>query len=97
MADDIQQLKVEMLKSRGEIRIGMLKHTSERYKVEDYDTESRNNIFLMRWGAAWSALRKSWKLFKQALYLGDIERQESYMKRINNIRLAMGLEGEELT
>jgi hypothetical protein len=49
----------------------MLKHLSERYNLEDYDTTDRNSIYIpelqMSWGEAWSALKKSWKLLSKLL------------------------------
>jgi len=68
----------------------MLKHLSVR--LEDYDTESRNNIYIPElactWGSAWSSLRKSRKLLKQALKEGDEERVELLKARITKIKTA---------
>lgn len=78
--------------------LGMLKHRSERFDVDSMDWQERNMIYTpelqMTWSGAWSALKKSWKLLKQALKEGNYERAEELKMRITKIRTEMGLEGD---
>lgn len=76
----------------------MLKHLSSRFDLESLDHEERNAICIpelgMTWGAAWSAIRNSWKRFYIAKANGNAEEVEMLLERITYIRNAMGLEDQ---
>ncbi|MGB6529343.1 MAG: hypothetical protein WBF33_14645 [Candidatus Nitrosopolaris sp.] len=63
-------------------------------------SEERNNIHIPELGCtmgqAWGSLKKSWKQLKYYLSVGDFEKVEELKARISHIRVAMGLENQEL-
>lgn len=54
------------------------------------EAAERNAIYVkelgMRYGCAWSALKKSWRQLKYCLKIGDFERVETLKARISHIR-----------